>query len=182
MSVSSPPPGILSTEDCSLHGPHSRIKFTLQPLPPPPSFGSLALSRINTRSGIWCRAELREKQKKRLKKKKASSDVCGRLYSHCNIHTIAINIRNIALNIRIVALNIRLTWLDEEEGEEEDEEEHVDKKLKFGAVGKNPNAVTGFLPDRCSTALHADCQIYKYINGSLKCINYHIGRSKGEQQ
>jgi len=63
-------------------------------------------------------AELREKQKRRLKKNKAA---------------------------------MRLSFADDEEGEEEEEEEekqHVEKKLKFGAVGKNPNAITGFLPDR----------------------------------
>jgi hypothetical protein len=39
----------------------------------------------------------------------------------------------------------------EEEEEEEDEGEKKEvKKLKFGAVGKNPSAVTGFLPDRCA--------------------------------
>mmetsp|Transcript_25225 Transcript_25225/g.42264 ORF Transcript_25225/g.42264 Transcript_25225/m.42264 type:complete len:337 (+) Transcript_25225:163-1173(+) len=65
-------------------------------------------------------AELRDKQKKRQKKKKAL---------------------------------VRLSFVDDDEVEEEEEEEDEGekqevKKLKFGAVGKNPNAVTGFLPDR----------------------------------
>ena len=43
-------------------------------------------------------------------------------------------------------------WLggadDDEEQEVEAEPEAKKSKLKFGSMGKNPNVMTGFLPDR----------------------------------
>ena len=47
-----------------------------------------------------------------------------------------------------------LTPADDEDVQEEEEDQHVEKKLKFGAVGKNPNVITGFLPDRYFSSLH----------------------------